>query len=323
MRAIILENGHYNLQECAVPHPGPGEILVKTAYAGTNRADLFQRQGKYPLPAGNPAIPGLEVSGEVAACGEGVQHLNPGDRVCALLSEGAFAEYVTVPAALALPAPENISLEEAAALPEACFTVWISLVWQAGLQHGETVLIHGGAGGIGSLAIQIARALGATVYATAGTKEKCDACIASGAAAAINYTEQDFVEQIKTLTNGKGVDVILDVVGGDYFGRNLQCLAQNGRLSIISFIEGAKIYANISPILLKHLKVMGSTLRSRPLSEKTQIAVELRDNLWHMVALGQIKPVIDRIFPLETAEKALDRMEQRLNIGKILIKMQS
>ncbi|HEU5047547.1 MAG TPA: NAD(P)H-quinone oxidoreductase [Rickettsiales bacterium] len=323
MQAIILENGQYKLQECGIPQPGKGEVLVKIAYAGANRADLFQAQGKYPLPEGNPAIPGLEISGEIVACGEGVNPSRIGEKVCALLSEGAFAEYAVVPEALALPVPENMSLEEAAALPEAAFTAWISLVWQAELKKGETVLIHGGASGVGSLAIQIAKALGATVFTTAGTDEKCAACLKAGASHAINYHTQDFAEQIKQLTGGKGVDVILDIVGGEDFARNLQSLAHGGRLCIIAFLKGAKITANLSPILLKHLKVMGSTLRSRPLSEKTQIAVELRDNLWHIIAQGQIKPVIDRIFPLKDAQKALDRMEQRLNIGKILIKMQS
>lgn len=323
MRAIILENGQYNLLECRQPELPYGYILIKVAYAGVNRADLFQKQGKYPLPANIPAIAGLEVSGTVAACGTNANNFRPGDKVCALLTEGGYAEYACVPESLAFHVPESISMEQAAALPEACFTVWISLVWQAKIKAGEIVLVHGGASGIGNMAIQIARTMGARVFATAGTDEKCSACANAGAEKVINYNKEDYVAQIMALTGNKGVDIILDVVGGDYFGRNLECLAYNGRLCIISFLKGSRVTANISPILLRHLSVMGSTLRSRPLSEKAQIAVELRDNLWHKLGKGQIKPVIDRIFPLESAEKALVHMEQGLNIGKILIKMQS
>ncbi len=322
MRAIALENGQYYFREYGRPQISADNVLIKVACAGVNRADLFQKQGRYPLPEGNPPVPGLEVSGEIAAIGDDVQGLKPGDRVCALMSEGAYAEYAAVPASLVLPVPESLTLEQAAALPEACFTMWISLVWQGKLKEGETVLIHGGASGIGTIAIQMARVLGAKrVFATAGSPEKCDACREAGAEAAINYNEKDYVEAIQKLTDGRGVDVILDMVVGDYFGRNLECLAHGGRMSIIAFLKGPKITANISPILLKHLSVMGSTLRSRPLPEKAKLASELRSLLWEHVGAGRIKPFIYKVFPLEEAEKALASMEQGLNIGKIIIKM--
>jgi len=321
MHAIILEKGEYHFRECAQPVIDAENVLIKVAYSGVNRADLLQKQGKYPLPDAIPAIPGLEVSGEIVACGVGVTQFKSGDRVCALLGEGGYAEYVAAPASLVLPVPESMTFEEAAALPEACFTAWISLVWQAKIRENETVLVHGGASGIGHIMIQVAVALGVRVFATAGTQEKCDMCVSVGADHAINYHHEDYVKQIKAFTDGKGVDVIVDVVGGDYFGRNLECLARGGRLCVIAFLKGPSVSANISPVLLRHLSVMGSTLRSRPLAEKAQIAVELRNNIWHKLEKGQIEPVIHGIFPLDSAEKALECMEQGLNIGKILIKM--
>jgi len=321
MRAVVLRQGHCIAEECPVPECKPGEVLVKVAYAGVNRADLLQKQGKYPLPDQTPAIPGLEVAGEIVAFAQGASSFKIGDKVCALLSQGGYGEYVAVPSALVLPLPGNLTLEVAAGLPEACFTVWISLVWQARIAAGETVLIHGGASGIGSLAIQIARFLGARAFATAGSAEKCALCERLGAEQVIAYRTQDYVAAVKDATSGKGVDVILDMVGGDYFERNLRALAPGGRLCIIAFQQGAKVVANLAPLLLQHLSIMGSTLRPRPLAEKAQIARELQESLWEAVGKGGIKPVIDRIFPLEEAEKALLHMEQGLNLGKILLKL--
>lgn len=321
MRALTLEGGVYRVQEYADPKPAPHEVLVRVSHAGVNRADLLQKQGRYPLPKREPAIPGMEISGEVLACGKDVSDFKPGEKVCALLAEGAFAELAGVDARHVLPVPSQVTLAEAAALPEACFTVWISLVWQAHLAKGESVLIHGAASGIGSMAIQIARHLGARVFATAGSPKKCALALKLGAERAIAYREEDYAASVLEATDGKGVDVILDMVGGDYFERNLSCLAQGGRLAIIAFLKGAKVQANLAPILLKHLSVMGSTLRARPAEQKAQLAMEIREGLWDPVAAGTIKPVLDRVFALEEAENALNRMDQGLNIGKILLKM--
>jgi putative PIG3 family NAD(P)H quinone oxidoreductase len=318
---MTLVGQEYRLSQSAPPVPLAGEVLIKTAYAGINRADLLQKQGKYPLPEKAPFIPGLELSGIVTACGEGVSQFSPGDKVCALVKEGAFAEYTAVDARHVLPVPGDMSLEQAAALPEACFTVLISLVWQARLTSGESVLIHGGTSGIGSMAIQIAKLLGARVFSTSGSREKCAVCEGLGVERAIAYREEDFVARVKELTDGKGVDVILDMVGGDYFPRNLEALARGGRLAMIAFLRGAKMQVNLGPLLLKHLSVMGSTLRSRPAPEKARLALELQEIVWPALAKGLLKPVIDHVFPLEEAEKALNRMDQGLNIGKILLKI--
>ena len=324
MRAIVLTPApaaDYLLQEVHTPQPRAGEVLIKVAYAGVNRADLFQLQGKYPRPSGSVAVPGLEVSGEVVVCGEGVTGWKQGDKVCALLSEGAFADYVCAPAGQVLPVPPGLALAQAAALPEACFTAWISFVWQAQLKAGETVLIHGGASGIGTIAIQIAKALGARVFATAGTPEKVAACAALGAEA-INYREQDFVQVVREATAGKGVDVILDMVGGDYMSRNFEALAQGGRLCLIAFLKGSRMEINLSPILLKRLHVSGSTLRSRSLQEKAKIADELHASVWsRFIDEDGFKPMIAHIFPLEEAKKALMMLDKGLNIGKLLLKM--
>ncbi len=321
MQAITLEQGQYVLKDIAPPAPKVEDVLIKVAYAGVNRADLLQRLGKYPLPERTPAIPGLEVSGQITACGNLVRDFKVGDKVCALLPEGGFGEYATAHISTVLPVPERVSLENAAALPEACFTSWISLAWQARLRRGEVVVIHGGASGIGTIAIQMARMLGARIFATAGTQEKCDVCQKLGAERAILHTKEDFVSLVKNATDDKGADVVLDMVGGDYVARNMECLTRGGRLCTIAFLRGSKITLNLSPILLKNLSIMGSTLRTRPLHEKARITAELRERVWPTVALGTLKPVIDRVFPLAEATKALQRMEEGLNIGKILLKM--
>lgn len=325
MHAITLENpgaeGRYSVNDLSIPSAAEGEAVIKVAYAGVNRADLLQKQGRYPLPEHTPPVPGMEVSGEIKECGKGVTRFRPGDKVCALLSEGAFAEYAAVNASHVLPVPPGVTLEQAAALPEACFTVWISLVWQAQLEQGEWALIHGGASGIGTIAIQIAKLLGARVCATVRDEQRAALCRRLGADEVVLYPHQDFVGVVKERTQGRGVDVILDMVGGDYFQRNLDALAQEGRLAVIAFLKGAKAEVNLAPVLLKHLKVMGSTLRPRPAHEKARLAEELQDRVWGALAQGAIKPVIDRVFPLQEAEKALGRMDQGLNIGKILLKM--
>lgn len=321
MRAIVLEEEKYKIKDVDKPRVSPENVLIRVAFAGVNRADLYQKQGKYPLPSNTPPIPGMEVSGLVEAVGANIRNFKPGAPVCALLSEGAFSEYVSVQSSLVFPIPEGLMLEQAAALPEACFTSWISLMRHGRLRPGETVLIHGGASGIGIIAIQVAKFLGARVFTTAGSPEKCAACMQAGAERAINYKKEDYVEVIQEITEGKGVNIVMDMVGGDYFGRNLEALAYNGRMSIIAFIKGSKVNANISPILLKHLSVHGSTLRSRPLFEKAQIAEELRVRLWNKFEKSSIKPMIHGIFSLSDAEKALELMEEGLNIGKILIRM--
>lgn len=321
MRAMVLEEGAYSLRDVPIPAPRADEVCIKVAYAGVNRADLFQKQGKYPLPEKHPAIPGLEVSGVVTQCGSEVKHITVGQEVCALLSEGAFAEYAVVAEGQVLPLPPHCGLREAAALPEAAMTAWISLKWQARLVAGETVLIHGGASGVGSLAIQMAIHLGARVFATAGSEEKCNACRRLGATA-IPYRQQDFVTVITEATGGRGVDVVLDMVGGDYVQRNFSALAHGGRLCFISFLKGAKVEVNFGPVLLKHLTVTGSTLRARPAHEKTRLAAEIRDALWPVIGVESgINPLIDNVFVLEEAEKALSHMEQSLNVGKILLKI--
>lgn len=319
MRAIVLKDKQYHLQEVAKPEPKSDEVLVKVAYAGVNRADLYQQQGKYPQPENG--IPGMEISGEIVAFGSTKGILNIGDKVCALTGEGAFAEYVSVPFSMLLPISGRLEMDDAAALPEACFTGWVNLVDLAWLYKDETVLIHGGAGNIGPVIIQIAQQLGARVFATAGTDEKCAAINKLGARA-INYRTEDFVEVIKQETAGKGVDIILDAIGGDYFARNLASLARNGRLCIIAFIKGSHVDVNLSPVLLKGLRIFGSTIRSYSLEEKGRTTTEIYQGL----SLGNdeengIKPLISRVFPLEDAEKALQYMDQGLNIGKILLKI--
>ncbi|MEO1985512.1 MAG: NAD(P)H-quinone oxidoreductase [Martelella sp.] len=301
------------------PTPGPGEVLVKVAAAGVNRPDVAQRQGNYPPPPGASPILGLEVAGTVAALGEGVNGFAVGDRVCGLANGGGYAEFCILPAGQVLPAPDGLDDVSAAALPETFFTVWANLFMMAGLEKGKSVLIHGGTSGIGTTAIQLAKAFGAsTIFTTAGSAEKCAAAERLGADVAINYREKDFSEVIKE-TSG-GVDIILDMIGGAYFQRNLSALSRDGCLSIIAFLGGPKVEnANLMPIMLKRLKVTGSTMRPRTDAEKREIRDELLEKVWPLIAAGKVKPVIDRVFAFEDVVEAHRRMEGGDHIGKIVL----
>ena len=292
-----------------VPVPAQGEVLIRVVAAGVNRGDTVQRQGHYPPPPGASDLPGLEVSGYIESLGPGVTRWQCGDAVCALLAGGGYAEYCVAPATLCLPVPSSLSVVEAAALPEACFTAW-TMLWQSGqLTSGETVLIHGGASGVGTLALRMAHELGHTVYVTAGTAEKCEECLSLGAAAAINYREEDFVERLRDLTGGKGVDVILDMVGGDYVNRDLSVLATGGRIVLIAFQGGRFASFDIARMMMRRLSITGATLRSRSVAFKTEIAHTLLEKIWPLIDEGRIRPVIDRVYALNNATDAHNRME--------------
>lgn len=303
----------------SVPHPAKGEILIRVKAAGVNRPDVLQRQGHYPPPAGASDLPGLEVAGDVVVVGEGVERYKVGDAVTALLAGGGYAEYATVYEGNALPLPSGYGYVEAAALPETLFTVWHNVVQRGQLQAGETLLIHGGSSGIGTTAIQLGKALGAKVIITAGSAEKCSACLKIGADVAINYREQDFVEQVKAATNNKGADVILDMVGGDYVDRNYDAAAIEGRIVQIAFLGGAKAKANFAKLMTKRLTHTGSTLRARDVAFKAQIAAELESKVWPLLASRTITPVMDMIYPLKDAWRAHERMEEGNHIGKIVL----
>lgn len=302
-----------------VPAPAAGELLIKTAAAGVNRPDVMQRQGGYAPPPGASDIPGLELAGTIAGLGDGVTGFALGDEVCALVAGGGYAEYCVAPAGQALPAPTGLSMVEAAALPETFFTVWTNVFDRSRLASGESFLVHGGSGGIGTAAIQLARALGSTVYATAGSDEKCAACEKLGAVRAINYREADFTEIIAAETVGAGVDVILDMVGGDYFQRNIDCLAVEGRLAMISFLGGVKAEINFIPLIRKRLTLTGSQLRPQSVAAKTAIAASLREHAWPLLVSGAVAPVIDTTYPLEDAAQAHARMESSEHIGKLML----
>ena len=324
MRAIRLTapGGPEMLVEARLPRPSPraGELLVAVEAAGVNRPDVLQRQGAYPPPKDASPELGLEVAGTVVAIGDGVTGFSPGDRVTALANGGGYAEYAVVPAGQALPFPKGMSAIEAAALPETFFTVWANLFAMAGLKAGETVLIHGGTSGIGTTAIQLARAFGARVLTTAGTPEKCAAAQRIGADRAIDYRREDFLAVAREETGGRGVDVILDMVGAPYFQRNLKALAPDGRLSIIAFLGGAVAEtADLMPIMLKRLRITGSTLRPRSAAEKQAIRDALLTHVWPLLDTGRIAPVIDRTFPLAAAADAHRHMEQGDHIGKIVL----
>jgi len=319
---IVTPGGPEALQAATIPVPVPGhdEVLVKVAAAGVNRPDVAQRQGGYPPPPGAPATPGLEIAGEIVALGTGVTDLKVGDEICALVAGGGYAEYCTAPAPQCLPIPAGYSMVEAAALPETFFTVWTNVFQRGALKGGERVLIHGGSSGIGTTAIQLAHARGARVFATAGNEEKCKICEDLGAEKAINYKTEDYGAIVKELTGGEGVDLILDMVGGDYIMRNLDALAVEGRLVQIAFLNGPKDpNFNMLPIMLKRLTVSGSTLRPRSVEQKAQIAEELRQEVWPLLENGTVKPIIDSTYPLKKAAAAHARMESSQHIGKIML----
>lgn len=304
-----------------VPTPGPGELLVRVAYSGVNRPDVLQRSGNYPPPPGASPLLGLEVSGHVAALGDGVAGWAVGDAVCALCNGGGYAEYVTVPAAQTLPVPRGLSMLQAAALPETYFTVWTNVIERGRLAAGETILVHGGSSGIGLTAIQMAKAWGATVYTTVGSAAKAQACREHGADVAINYREQSFVDEIQSLTGKRGVNLILDMVGGAYIAQNLRCLALEGRLVQIAFLEGSKVEIDLMPVMMKRLTFTGSTLRARPAAEKAQIADALRASIWPHLEAGRMLPCIFREFDLADAAQAHELMESSAHIGKIMLRV--
>jgi NADPH2:quinone reductase len=306
-----------------LPLPGPGEVLLRVAAAGVNRPDVFQRKGLYPPPAGASDILGLEVSGEVLMLGEGVSSLSPGDKVCALLAGGGYAEYAVAPEPQCLPVPAGLSMLEAAALPETFFTVWSTVFETGGLQPGETLLVHGGSSGIGTTAIQLASVLGATVYATAGSQEKCRACMALGATLAVNYKEEDFVEVVREANGGRGIDLVLDMVAGSYLERNVSLAAVDGRIVIIAFLGGTRAEMDWRPVMVKRLTITGSTLRPRTVAEKGAIAQALKEHVWPLLESGQVRPVISQVFPLEQAAQAHALMESSEHIGKIVLDLEA
>ena len=306
------------IAERPVPALRDGEVLIRVAAAGVNRPDIMQRQGKYPPPPGASDIPGLEIAGEVVAGGGDIR---AGQPVCALVSGGGYAEYCAVPAVQCLQIPNGVSPTEAAAIPETYFTVWTNLFDRGRLQPGECFLIHGGTSGIGTTAIQLARAHGATVFATAGSREKCDACVRLGATRAIDYREEDFVEAIKQATGGEGVDVILDIIGGDYPQRNLACLRLNGRLAQIGLMSESKSVVDLRPVLQKRLTITGSTLRARSPAEKGAIARAVEANVWPLIERGEVRPIVQATYPLARAADAHRELESGRVIGKIVLRM--
>ena len=324
MREIIFDGAGgpevIQLHEAPVPAPGPGKVLVEVVAAGINRPDCIQRAGLYPPPPGETAVPGLEIAGRIVALGEGVSGLAVGDEICALVGCGGYAEYALADAALCLPRPKPLSLIEAAGVPETFFTVYDNVFSRGALKPGESFLVHGGSSGIGSTAIQLAKKFGATVFATAGSAEKVAFCTKLGADAAINYRDQDFVAEVKALTAKKGVDVILDMVGGPYLQKNLSALAPDGRLVQIAFLQGSKVKDfDFMLLMLKRLTMTGATLRSRPLVAKTAIAAGLREKVWPLLDSGEVKPILHATFPLEDARAAHELMESSAHLGKIVL----
>ncbi len=302
-----------------VPQPGEGEILIHVHAAGVNRPDVLQRQGAYPPPPGASDLPGLEVAGEVAAVGQGTVRWKPGDPVTALTPGGGYAEYCLVHGSNALPLPHGFTFTEAAAIPETFFTVWHNVFQRGALKPGETLLVHGGSSGIGTAAIQLGVAFGSTVLTTAGSSEKCAACEKLGASRAIDYHEEDFVVAVKEATGGKGADVILDMVGGDYIGRNYDAAAVDGRIVQIAFLHGPKAEADFSKLMMKRLTHTGSTLRPRTVAFKASVAAELEEQVWPLLLERRVAPVMDTIFPFREAWRAHERMEEGRHIGKIVL----
>ena len=301
-----------------VPKPGRGEILVAIAAAGVNRPDVLQRQGAYPPPAGAPDWPGLEIAGTVAATGEGASRFAVGDRVMALLPGGGYAEYACVDETNALPVPESLSMEEAAGVPETFFTVWHNVFQRGGLRSGETFLVHGGTSGIGTTAIQLAKAFGARVFATAGSADKCRAAEKLGADACVNYREADFAETLREATGGRGIDLILDMVGGDYTNRNLKVAAEDGRIVQIAFLKGPKVEIDLNLVMRKRLTLTGSTLRNRPVEFKAGIAADLTTHVVPLFESGAVKPLIEKTYPLDQAAEAHRHMDAD-HIGKVIL----
>ncbi len=304
-----------------VPEPGHDEILIKVAAAGVNRPDVLQRLGGYAPPPGASDIPGLEVSGTVAALGAGVTRYKVGDPLCALVAGGGYAEYCVAPEAQCLDIPQGFDLVQAATIPETFFTVWTNVFDRGGLKGGETFLVHGGASGIGTTAIQLARSFGARVFTTASSDEKCREIEKLGAERAINYKNEDFVEVVKDLTDGRGVDLILDMVGGDYIQRNISALAVEGRLVYIAFLGGAVAEVNFAPVMLKRLTITGSTLRPQSIQAKSDIGRRLEEKVWPLLSAGSVAPVMDSEFPLTEAAKAHARIDDSAHIGKIVLKV--
>lgn len=304
-----------------VPEPGEGEVLIRVAYAGVNRPDVIQRQGNYPPPPGASPIPGLEISGTIAAVGPGVPDDYLGDRVCALVSGGGYAEYCLAHIGHCLPVPDTMPLAEAAAIPETLFTVWHNVFERGWAREGETLLVHGGTSGIGTMATMLGKAFGLTVIVTCGDEAKCAAARELGADLAISYREQDFVEEVKAFTGGKGVELVLDMVSGDYVPRNLKCLAEDGRHVTIAVLGGPKAELNMAVVMSRRLTLTGSTLRPRSDAFKTLLAGEIEKNAWPLFEEGTLRPVMDRSFPLAEAAAAHERMEAGAHIGKIVLEV--
>lgn len=300
-----------------MPEPGEGHVLIKVAAAGVNRPDVLQRKGGYPPPPGAPDIPGLEIAGEVVACGPAVRQLSPGDQVCALVSGGGYAEYCVAPEAQCLPFPDGLTAVEAAGLPETFFTVWSNVFDRAGLQAGETFLVHGGSSGIGTTAIQLAKAFGARVLTTAGSAEKCRICEELGAEKAFNYREEDWFAGAKELTGG--ANVILDMVGGPYIAKDIDLLRPDGRLVFIAFLGGSKVEIDFLKVMLKRLTITGSTLRPRDIGFKAAIAANLEARVWPLISAGRIRPLVHKTFPLDQAAAAHALMESSTHVGKIIL----
>jgi NADPH2:quinone reductase len=309
------------LAEGPVPPPAAGEVLIEVAAAGINRPDVLQRQGGYPPPKGASPILGLEVAGKVVALGPGATRWKVGDAVCALVSGGGYAEYCAAPTPQCLPVPSGYSMIDAAALPETFYTVWTNVFQRGRLKSGETILVHGGTSGIGTTAIQLAHAFGARVVTTAGSDEKCAFTRKIGADEAINYRSEDFVEAVKRVTGGQGVDLILDMVGGPYLEKNVACLAVEGRLVQIAFLQSPKVEFNFMPMMLKRLTLTGSTLRPRSVEQKAAIAVELEAKVWPLLAAGSVRPIVHKVFPLAEAAAGHRLMESSQHIGKIMLKV--
>jgi len=302
-----------------VPQPAEGEVLVKVAAAGVNRPDVLQRKGGYPPPPGASDIPGLEIAGTIVALGSGVKRYKIGDAICALVPGGGYAEYCTVHESNALPVPNGFSMTEAAGLPETFFTVWTNVFERGALKAGETLLIHGGSSGIGTTAIMLGKAFGAKVIVTAGSANKCAACVKLGADHAIDYRTQDFVAEVKTITGERGADVILDMVGGDYIARNYAAAARDGRIVQIAYQKGAKVDIDLTPLMIKRLTHTGSTLRPRSVAEKASIARALEEKVWPLLSAGTIRPQIHATFPLKEAARAHEMLESGTHIGKIIL----